>query len=140
MVFEAQFFGTIQGSNAGAWKTNLLDSCSSFDAAQIKILNVSNGIAGTPSITGSGTLNAGVADGALAMELNVNFADDENPNGAVFLGYEIEAEFDFMQYQWCDAEQYNSNLETLACTHPAAEFVFGLIRGNDRVIHWREVL
>ncbi|BDX08119.1 LamG domain-containing protein [Planctobacterium marinum] len=140
VIFEAQYYAPVEESDAGTWKTNALDSCSSFSADQIKILNVSNGISGTPSITGSGTLDAGLGDGVSAMTLSVTFADDENPTGAVFLGYDIEDEFDFMEYQWCDAESYDSNMETLACTNPAAEFVFGLVRGNDRVIHWREVL
>ena len=140
VVFEAQYYAQVEDTDSGSWKTNSLDSCSSFDAEQVKILNISNGILGTPEISGSGLLDEGLGDGVSAMTLSVDFADEDNPTGAVFLGYDIEEEFDFMEYQWCDAENYDSNLETLACTNPAAEFGFGLVRGNDRVIHWREVL
>lgn len=132
------------------WETNALDSCNSYDSSELAFMYVQNSISGTPTVENSGQFDSGIGDGADAMTLTIDgFVDEDNSTGVVDLGYKIPTELHFLQYQWCtttnhvntrDSNRNSTSTEIVLCLNPTAQFTFGLERGNDRIIHWREVL
>jgi hypothetical protein len=131
------------------WVTNELDGCNTYDSANLAFMYVQNTISGTPSLGGAGIFENGIGDGADAMTISIGGFTDENTTGNVDLGYKIPAEINFLQYQWCatsdhvnsvEANPNPTSTETVSCRNPKARYTFGQERGNDRIIHWREVL
>ena len=83
------------------------------------------------------------------MSVSIEGFAGESATGLVVLGYNIPAELFLLQYRWCDASNHvisaddasqSASTEDISCLNPIAEYTFGLERGNDRVMNWREVL
>jgi len=71
------------------------------------------------SITGSGTVSNGLFD-------DYQFtAPGANKRGALLMEYEAPS---WLKYDWSTTDN-----------NPSATFTFGLFRGNDRIISWREI-
>lgn len=136
------YAGIDDASEQGRWNTNLLDNCTSYDAAETVVLNYTTAtISQPPELAGAGTVTGGIANDVNAMTISVVFSDSDDPTGQVQIGYDIPDAFDFLEYTWCEGENYVTGLGiVLSCQNPSAEFRFGQARGNDRIIHWREVL
>lgn len=113
--FAVQYF---DGTN---WIVNTDDSCMQFDAVNL----VSNDASSVISTSGSGTLQEGVTTNASGMmQIGAFGSIREIP-----IEYEIPSDLLFLQFNW-----NGSGLE-----NPSATASFGQFRGNDRIIHWREV-
>lgn len=115
MPFAVQYF---DGSD---WIVNTDDSCMQFDAINL----VSNDASSVISTSGSGTLQEGVTTNAAGtIQIDAFGSTREIP-----VEYEIPADLLFLQFNWNGSGPEN----------PSATASFGQFRGNDRIIHWREV-
>lgn len=140
VVIEAEYFAVTDSSPTGAWEPNDADSCTTFSSDQIVLLEWTSTVTSDPTYSGSGKLDEGIGDGASAMNLQISFVNADSTSGSVFLGYDIPTELSFFEFPWCSNTNHEGSKGTLTCVNPVAEFTFGQDRGNDRVIHWREVL
>lgn len=136
------------------WRVNELDDFISYDSANLAIRYVQNTISGIPILGSSGVFDKGIGDGADAMTITIGGFTGENNSGEVDLGYNIPADLFYLQYYWCGENSASTNhqnntdgsnpnetpVELVSCLNPIGQYTFGLERGNDRVIHWREVL
>jgi MSHA biogenesis protein MshQ len=76
----------------------------------------------TNLVGGSGYFNAGKS-----QEIQLRATGDGN-QGQIGVSYDA---YDWLEYDW-DGDGLHDN-------DPSAVATFGLFRGNDRIIHWREV-
>jgi len=107
--------------NNGNFVINIDDNCSSFDSAKVSLSNISlvpNGLAAVVS----GLFVKGVDS---TIELKATGAGNQGQIGVSY------STFPWLQYDWNKDSVHNNN--------PDAVATFGLFRGNDRVIYWREV-
>jgi MSHA biogenesis protein MshQ len=129
---QAQYY------DAGQWLLNTDDNCTSiaFDENADHIVLEPSGSADITgdinNISSTGTLLLGVADDGNDLLLNAPGIEGEvelqlNPNNDAT--------------GWSNHLNYDWNADTLinADDQPKATVTFGQFRGNDRIIHWREV-
>ncbi|GAA0853916.1 hypothetical protein GCM10009114_07990 [Aliiglaciecola litoralis] len=112
--------------NGDAFVTNPLDNFTTFDAAaDASVIDMSLAPA-TTTPSGSGTFVYGLAEMMLS-------APGEGNQGEVKVGFEVP---EWLQYDWSNID---GNLDGPYNENPSGIATFGLFRGNDRMIHWREV-
>ena len=150
MLILAEYYKEAEeGSEDGSWELNEQDSCTVIDLENAKVLNLTDTTLSAVNLLfgedleteGQAPLVGGIGTGAQGIKIGVVYVDEDNPTGQVQAGYEIPDEFEFLRYPWCEDDYYGSTLGVqMSCENPAAEFNFGQARGNDRIIHWREVL
>ncbi|MFQ3248461.1 MAG: MSHA biogenesis protein MshQ [Glaciecola sp.] len=98
------------------------DNCTSYDAGKITLSNISLDPALTAVIGGTGKFVSGKNS---AIELQATGTGNQ---GEVGVAYEA---YDWLKYDWDNDGTYDDD--------PSAVATFGIYRGNDRIIHWREV-
>ena len=98
------------------------DNCTSYDAGKVTLSNISLDPALTGVIGGTGKFISGKTT---AMELQATGAGNQGEVGVLYDAY------DWLKYDWDNDGTFDDN--------PSAVATFGIYRGNDRIIHWREV-
>jgi MSHA biogenesis protein MshQ len=101
-------------------------SCVDYNMSRMSLSNISLAPSFTDIFTnpagGSGYFNAGKT-----REIQLRATGDGN-QGQIGVSYD---DYDWLEYDWDDDGVYDND--------PNAVATFGLFRGNDRIIHWREV-
>jgi MSHA biogenesis protein MshQ len=100
---------------------SLANSCESFDPTKISLSNISLDPALTSVLGASGNFINGQTQG-LGFQ-----ATGRGNQGQIGVTYDS---YDWLRYDWDDDGDYDDN--------PNAVATFGLFRGDDRLIHWRE--
>jgi len=98
------------------------NNCSNYDVSKISLTNISLNPALTPKLGGTGSFQLGKTQ---AIELRAPGAGNQ---GQVGVSYDA---YDWLKYDWDNDGVYDDS--------PSAIATFGIYRGNDRIIHWREV-
>ncbi len=98
------------------------DNCSAFDSSKMSLTNISL----DPALTGLSVDNGSVVSGS--TNRLILQAPGEGNTGAVQVDY---VSFDWLKYNWSGTASVTEN--------PSAIATFGVFRGNDRIINWREV-
>jgi MSHA biogenesis protein MshQ len=98
------------------------DNCSAFDSSKMSLTNISL----DPALTGLSVDNGSVVSGS--TNRLILQAPGEGNTGAVQVDYDS---FDWLKYNWSGSGSVTEN--------PSAIATFGVFRGNDRIINWREV-
>ena len=109
-------------SSSGNFITNSDDNCTGYNAANITLSTLTLNKSLTGVNNASGMLSSGKND---AIVLQGVTAGTQGKVGVLY------STFPWLQYDWNNNGSYNDN--------PSAVATFGLFRGNDRVIYWREV-
>jgi len=99
------------------------NNCTSYDASDMTLTNISLDPALTDKLGGTGTFFAGETR---AIELEAPGAGNKGD-----IGVEYEA-YDWLKYDWDNDGDYDNN--------PTAVATFGFFRGYDRVIYRRHVV
>ena len=98
------------------------NNCVTYDASNITLSNISL----NPALTGAAGGNGNFIDGETrAIELTAPGAGNTGEVGVVY------STFDWLRFDWGNTGSYDQD--------PSAIATFGLYRGNDRIISWREV-
>ena len=98
------------------------NNCVTYDASNITLSNISL----NPALTGATGGNGNFVDGETrAVELTAPGAGNTGEVGVVY------STFDWLKFDWGNTGSYDQN--------PSAIASFGLYRGNDRIISWREI-
>jgi MSHA biogenesis protein MshQ len=100
---------------------SLANSCESFDASRISLSNISLDPLLTAVLGSTGNFINGQT-----QEIGFQATGAGN-QGQIGVTYDS---FDWLKYDWDDDGDYDDN--------PTAVATFGLFRGDDRLIHWRE--
>lgn len=117
--------------------TNANDSCSSYDATLGALTNYTGNLStGETTVTGAGSVTAG--------EANISFSAPGTGNeGSVnLLANNVD---NWLTYNWnidCDNADADDDITTgvdAGLCGPYGTASFGLYRGDDRIIYWREV-
>jgi MSHA biogenesis protein MshQ len=107
--------------DGGSFTDSLANSCESFDASRISLSNISLDPALTAVLGSTGNFIDGKTE-AIGFQ-----ATGAGNQGQISVAYDS---FDWLKYDWDDDGDYDDN--------PTAVATFGLFRGDDRLIHWRE--
>ena len=112
---------------------NTDDTCSTYDATAGTLTNYTGNLASPETtVTGAGTVSAGQA--------YINFsAPNAGNDGTVNLLANNVSSWLLYDYLDCDNLDGDNNITTGVDTGACATASFGLYRGDDRVIYWREV-
>ena len=98
------------------------NNCVTYDASNITLSNISL----NPALTGAAGGNGNFIGGETrAVELTAPGAGNTGEVGVVY------STFDWLRFDWGNTDSYDQD--------PSAIATFGLYRGNDRIISWREV-
>jgi MSHA biogenesis protein MshQ len=98
------------------------NNCSNYDSSKMSLTNISLNPALTPKLGGAGSFQLGKIQ---AIELQAPGAGNQGQIGVSYDAY------DWLKYDWDNDGVYDDI--------PSAIATFGIYRGNDRIIHWREV-
>jgi MSHA biogenesis protein MshQ len=98
------------------------NDCVNYDATNISLSNISLDPALTNVLGGSGNFVSGKTQG---ISLQAPGAGNQGQIGVLYSTY------DWLKYDWDNDGAYDDN--------PTAISTFGIFRGNDRIISWREV-
>ncbi len=118
----AQFLSAEYFASSGLFVTNVDDNCSSYNSNNLTLATVTLNFALSGKNAVSGLFNAGVNS---AIKLQAVPAGNQGQIGVTY------STFPWLQFDWNGNGVYDNN--------PSAIATFGLFRGNDRVIYWREV-
>jgi len=102
--------------------TNLSDSCTSYNASKISLTDISLDPALTNVLGGTGNFLAGKT-----QEIKLEAPGSGN-QGAIGVLYDA---YNWLEYDWDSDGAHDDD--------PSALATFGVFRGDDRVIYWREV-
>ena len=100
------------------------EGCATYDASNISLNKITDGLdlADTNAIGGTGDFLAGKTR---TIELTAPGAGNTGEVGVVY------STFEWLKFDWGNTRSYDQN--------PSAIATFGLYRGNDRIISWREI-
>nr|WP_297349489.1 DUF6701 domain-containing protein [uncultured Glaciecola sp.] len=98
------------------------ESCASYDADRVSLTNISLDASHTSALGGAGIFSNGKTQ---TIELKAPGAGNQ---GQIVVLYDA---YDWFKYDWDNDGAYDDSPEAVA--------TFGIYRGNDRTIHWREV-
>jgi MSHA biogenesis protein MshQ len=98
------------------------DNCAGYDAGKISLTHISLDPGLTNVLGGMGRFLSGKTQ---IIELQAPGAGNQGQIGVSYDAY------DWFKYDWADDGAYDNS--------PSAVATFGIFRGNDRTIHWREV-
>jgi MSHA biogenesis protein MshQ len=100
------------------------EGCATYDASNISLNKITDGLdlADTDAIGGTGDFLTGETR---TIELSAPGAGNTGEVGVVY------STFEWLKFDWENTGSYDQN--------PSAIATFGLYRGNDRIISWREV-
>ena len=100
------------------------EGCATYDASNISLNKIPDGLdlADTNAIGGTGDFLAGKTR---TIELTAPGAGNTGEVGVVY------STFEWLKFDWGNTRSYDQN--------PSAIATFGLYRGNDRIISWREI-
>lgn len=98
------------------------NNCTSYDASKISLTNISLDPALTNVLGGTGNFLVGKTK---EIELEAPGAGNQGEIGVSYNAY------NWLKYDWDNDGAYDDN--------PSATATFGVFRGHDRVIYWREV-
>ncbi|GAC29615.1 DUF6701 domain-containing protein [Brumicola pallidula] len=98
------------------------DNCAGYDAGKISLTHISLDPALTDALGGAGRFLSGKTQ---TIELQAPGAGNQGQIGVSYDAY------DWFKYDWANDGAYDNS--------PSAVATFGIFRGNDRTIHWREV-
>lgn len=122
---------------------NTDDTCTTFDATVADLTNYTNNLSsGETTITGSGTVAAGEA----SISFSAPGAGNEGSVNLLLNGLSLVNQTpNWLTFNWnvdCDNadtdDDITTGIDTGLCG-PYGTASFGLYRGDDRVIYWREV-
>ena len=116
-VFRTEYY------DGSEYVLNTDDQCTTYDDSDVTLSNIS--LAPTSVIGGTGLYDEGIS-----RELSITAPGAENV-GEMGVTY---SSFDWLKFDW-DI----SDADTTPNQNPTAVATFGLFRGNDRIISWREV-
>jgi hypothetical protein len=114
-LINAKETGVIYSGNLNLWDYRLFDDTNNPDVIEI------------------GDTNASIANAFVIGEHSDLFFSASQAQGALELEYEVPA---WLQFDWQNLDTKNDGPYT---DNPTATLNFGLYRGNDRIISWREV-
>jgi len=112
---------SIEYLNNDNFIVNSEDICSGFNSTKVSLSSISLAPNGLAAVV-SGMFVNGINS---SIELKATGAGNQGQIGVVYDA------FSWFEYDWNGDGSYNNN--------PDAVATFGLFRGNDRVIYWREV-
>jgi MSHA biogenesis protein MshQ len=118
-VFKTQYY------NGSTFVLNTDDQCSTYDVNKMTLSNIS--LAPTAKLGGVGSIVNGETK---VLEIT---APGAGTVGEMGVSYDS---FDWLKYDWSNS---NSLGNGPFIENPTAIATFGLFRGNDRIISWREV-
>lgn len=126
--FSTEF---ISNTASGTFITNVDDNCTDIlrDGANWTFFDNGNGIlpSDMDAVTGSeGALTSGLTDKERQTALELKASSIKQ--GSIDVQYETPA---WLQFDWVGDGLHDNNANAVA--------TFGLFRGNDRIIYWREV-
>jgi MSHA biogenesis protein MshQ len=98
------------------------ESCASYDEGRVSLTNISLDPSHTSVLGGVGTFSNGKTQ---IIELQAPGTGNQGQIGVLYDAY------DWFKYDWDNDGAYDESPEAVA--------TFGIYRGNDRTIHWREV-
>ncbi|WP_440876238.1 DUF6701 domain-containing protein [Thalassotalea sp. PLHSN55] len=113
--------------SANNFITNINDNCTAFNADNISLETGTLNKDEVELNSASGFVASGTTG---AIELSVK-APAAGKQGSVTVIYDI---YDWLKYDWSDADSDDAPNE-----NPSATANFGIYRGNDRIIYYREV-
>ncbi|MCA6064264.1 DUF6701 domain-containing protein [Thalassolituus marinus] len=109
--------------NGSRFVVNADDSCWTYDSAS----DVTLGVTGLTEVTGNtGTLSAGISDDAVLLTAPIIVAGSPD-TGETSVSYRVPV--------WLQ-DDFNGDG---SLQDPAATATFGVYRGHDRIIYWREI-
>ena len=121
-----QSFSTQYLNTSGRYVINEQDSCTNYDADDIKLTSGTLDKSATGVNNAAGTLEKGETRAIILT------APGAGKQGNINVEYEI---YPWLKYDWnwngVDAKLFDEN--------PSAVAMFGVFRGNDRIISWQEV-
>jgi hypothetical protein len=112
----------IEHFDGNAFEATLDENCASYDAGKILLTDISLDPSHTSVLGGTGSFINGQTQ---TIELQAPGAGIQGQIGVRYNAY------DWFNYDWDNDGAYNDSPEAVA--------TFGIYRGNDRTIHWREV-
>lgn len=113
------------------WRTNTLDDCTTYNATDISVTDVDFG-SPLPTLKDLNTQKT-VVDGIPSFPLNGFVFDAPAKLGTVELTWPHSSLPEYLQFD----KDGNGSIDNSDA--PSATATFGQFRGNDRIIHWREV-
>lgn len=116
---------TAEHWNGTAYVTNDLDNCSNLDGTTAALSNWQNNLGAGETNTGAST--AGTLVNGRSQSVLVLTAPGSNNDGAVDATLPVPS---WLLADWTGAGVY---------ANPSATASFGLYRGSDRVIYWKEI-
>jgi MSHA biogenesis protein MshQ len=116
-VFKTEYY------DGSKFVLNTDDKCTTYDDSKVSLSNIS--LVPTSVFGGSGSFSEGIS-----RELSIT-APGAGNIGEMGVTY---SSFDWLQFDW-DI----SDTDTRPNQNPTAVATFGVFRGNDRIISWREV-
>lgn len=131
LPFQTQYF-----DNAAQWVTNTEDSCTTLTAANFSFGNYLQQL--TSDEMNSSHINVDLStlttsSGIGSLYLTKPSGWDYKYLGSVDVTALIDTALPWLQYEWDGADNdYNEN--------PTGRINFGIYRGNDRIINWREII
>jgi MSHA biogenesis protein MshQ len=131
LPFQTQYF-----DNTEQWVTNTEDSCTTLVAANFSFSNYLQQLASNEM--GSSHINVSLStlttnSGMGSLYLTKPSGGDGKYLGSVDVTAVIDTALPWLQYEWDGADNdYNEN--------PTGRINFGIYRGNDRIINWREII
>ena len=126
----AQFLSTQYLAASGQFITNTDDNCTSFNAANMSLTD------GTLSASLSAVLAPTPATGTFSNGKNASIAlqaTGAGNLGTINVNYSV---FPWLKYRWNSVDENGDS--NFYDDDPTAVATFGIFRGNDRVIYWRE--
>ena len=122
---------------------NTDDSCSTYDATAGTLANFTGNLLNTDvEVTGAGTFASGVATSITFHKIgDVTSGPGAGNEGTVNLLLNDNLS-NWLTYNWnydCDNADGDDNTTTGVDTEPCGTASFGIYRGDDRIIYWREV-
>ena len=125
-----QFLSTQYLAASGQFITNTDDNCTTYNALNMSLTN------GSLNASLSAVLAPTPATGIFDKGLNNNIllqATGAGNLGTIKVHYSA---FPWLKYKWNSIDENNDG--NLYDDDPSAEATFGIFRGNDRIIYWRE--
>jgi len=130
LPFQTQYL-----DNTAQWVTNTDDSCTTLATTYFIFGNYQQQLASNEM--GSSHINVGLSTlttimGKGSLYLNKPSLGDGRYLGSVDVTAQIGIPLPWLQYEWVGAIDYKDD--------PTGRVNFGIYRGNDRIINWREII
>lgn len=133
--------GTPANLTDDSFVTNTSDSCSTYDAPNGTLANYTDNLSsGEVAVTGTSTVSLGIGNIIFHKPLDTTAGPGVGNEGSVNLL--LDNLSSWLTYNWgidCDNADGDNDTSTGVDSGACSTASFGLYRGDDRIIYWREV-